>query len=201
MGPSCGGFTCNFAPFRLLSTIQDTRSASPSPNSGVSTPAATRRVGGGVGVTSATPLGLTLNCAAPAPSTDVPKSSESPVPPDARLSAVPASIVNAGGAPAFADTAAAGRATEITGAGTGWPFGPAARGGLAPVSGVPKSSAGDADKSAPCAMPASPGTTAPVAAADIAAAVTAGAFASVLVPAPVFVDGGVDEVELTSVVP
>src|SRR6266851_1918586 len=147
MGPSCGGFTCNFAPFRLLSTIQDTRSARPCPNSGVSTPAATFRVGSGVGVASATAVGLTLNCAAPmaAPSTDVPKSNESPVPPDARLSAALAlaSVVTAAtAAAAFADTAATGRATEIAGAGIGGPFGAPTPGGLAPVAGVAKSSVG-----------------------------------------------------------
>src|SRR5260221_621955 len=134
MGPSCGGFTCSFAPFRLLSTIQDTRSARPCPNSGVSTPAATFRAGGAV-VASATAVGLTPSCAAPAaePSTDVVDSTESPVPPDARLSAAPppASAVPAGAAAAaFADTSVAGRAAEITGAGTGGPLGPAGPGGL-----------------------------------------------------------------------
>src|SRR5258708_34876012 len=123
MGPSCGGFTCSFAPFRLLSTIQDTRSARPCPNSGVSTPAATFRAGGAV-VASATAVGLTPSCAAPAaePSTGVPDSTESPVPPDARLSAAPApaSAVPAGAAAAaFADTSGAG-----TGTSTGGPLGP-----------------------------------------------------------------------------
>src|SRR5258708_3619587 len=146
MGPSCGGFTCSFAPFRLLSTIQDTRSARPCPNSGVSTPAATFRVGGAV-VASATAVGLTPSCAAPAaePSTDVPDSSESPVPPDARLSAAPApaSAVPAGAAGAFADTSITGRATEITG--TGGPLGLAVPEDLAVVAGVADSLVGNAD--------------------------------------------------------
>src|SRR5882762_1523059 len=204
MGPSCGGFTCNFAPFRLLSTIQDTRSARPCPNSGVSTPAATFRVGGGVGAASATAVELTLNCAAPAASTDVPESSESPVPPDARLSAAPApaSVVAAGAAaPPFTDAATVPRGTEIAGAGIAGPFGAAAPGGLAPVTGVAESSFGDADESAACTMPASPGTVPPVAAADIAAAVSACALASVLAEAPVFVDGGVGGAVLPSAVP
>src|SRR6266446_6411543 len=199
MGPSCGGFTCSFAPFRLLSTIQDTRSARPCPNSGVSTPAATFRVGGAV-VASATAVGLTPSCAAPAaePSTDILDSSESPVPPDARLSAAPASAVPAGAAAAaFADTSVAGRAAEITGAGTGTstggPLGPAGPEDLAAVAGVADSFVGNADKSAPPAVPVSPGPTVPVVAADMAAAVTACAFASVLVEAPVLVDGFVDE--------
>src|SRR6266446_6975467 len=199
MGPSCGGFTCSFAPFRLLSTIQDTRSARPCPNSGVSTPAATFRAGGAV-VASATAVGLTPSCAAPAaePSTDVVDSSESPVPPDARLSAAPApaSAVPAGAAAAaFADTSVAGRAAEMTGAGTGTggPLGSAGPGDLAAVAGVADSFVGNAEKSAPPAVPVLPGPTVPVAAADMAAAVTACAFASVLVEAPVLVDGFVDE--------
>src|SRR5258708_6145800 len=118
MGPSCGGFTCSFAPFRLLSTIQDTRSARPCPNSGVSTPAATFRVGGAV-VASATAVGLPARFAAPA--------------------------------------------------------------------------AGTADNAPPPAVPVSPGPPVPVVAADMAAAVTSCAFASVLVGAPVLVDGFVDE--------
>src|SRR5712664_3578799 len=186
MGPSCGGFNCSFPPFRLLSTIQDTRSARPCPNSGVSTPAATFRAGGAV-VASATAVGLTPSCAAPAaePSTDVLDSSESPVPPDTRLSAAPApaSAVPAGAAAAaFADTSVAGG-----------PLGPAGPEDLAAVAGVADSFVGNADKSAPPAVPVSPGPTVPVVAADMAAAVTACAFASVLVEAPVLVDGFVDE--------
>jgi hypothetical protein len=80
-----------------------------------------------------------------------PESSESPVPPDARLSAALglASVVTAGAAAAaFAGTAATGRATEIAGTGTGGPFGAPATLATAPVAGVAKSSVGDDDKSA-----------------------------------------------------
>src|ERR1700733_6223022 len=79
MGPSCGGFTCNLAPFRLLSTIQDTRSDTPCANSGVSTPGETFRMG--VGVASVALVVLELNCAAPAvPSLEASGSEESPFP-------------------------------------------------------------------------------------------------------------------------
>src|SRR5271154_6681189 len=47
IGPSDGGLTCSLALPRLLSIINETRSATPCANSGVSTPAATFIVGGG----------------------------------------------------------------------------------------------------------------------------------------------------------
>src|SRR5260221_5229222 len=174
MGPSCGGFTCSFAPFRLLSTIQDTRSARPCPNSGVSTPAATFRAGGAV-VASATAVGLTPSCAAPAaaPSTDVVDSSELPGPSDARLSAAPApaSAVPAGAAAAaFADTSVAGRAAEITGAdtGTGGPLGPAVPEDFAAAAGSGRSTLGHAD-----ILPSPPVAGEPWAGSSVAAGTSA----------------------------
>src|SRR6202790_3332027 len=96
MGPSAGGLTCNLALVRLLSTISDTRSATPCPNSAVSTPAATFNVGGGDASVEALDVS---NCAAPAvPSLDVPEREKSG-PPRECLSAAPAP------APAEAETA------------------------------------------------------------------------------------------------
>jgi hypothetical protein len=97
MGPSAGGLTCNLALVKLLSIISDTRSATPCPNSAVSTPAATFNVGGGD--TSVAVLDVS-SCAAPAvPSFEAEiEESESP---RACLSAAPAP------APAEAETACA----------------------------------------------------------------------------------------------
>ena len=58
MGPSCGGFTCSFAPFKLLSTIHVTRSDRPCANSELSTLACTRNVGVGVASGVAPTAGL-----------------------------------------------------------------------------------------------------------------------------------------------
>src|SRR5579859_214468 len=78
MGPSAGGLTCNLALVRLLSTIKDTRSATPCPNSGVSTPGATFKVA--VEETSVEAEVPELkNCAAPTvPSFDVPDRLDAP---------------------------------------------------------------------------------------------------------------------------
>src|ERR1700733_6974164 len=65
MGPSCGGFTCTFALVKLLPTINDTRSARPCANSGVSTAGETFRVG--AAVASVPAVVLALNCATPSP--------------------------------------------------------------------------------------------------------------------------------------
>src|SRR5260370_952554 len=88
----------------------------------------------------------------------------------------------------------AGGAEKRTGRGSGGRLGPGGAEDLAAGAGVPAYSGGTRDKSAPPAVPVSPGPTVPVVAADdMAAAVTACAFASVLVEAPVLVDGFVDE--------
>src|SRR6202522_2033363 len=92
IGPSCGGFTCNLALLRLLSTIQDTRSARPSENSGVSTPAFTFTVTGGVGSAEPAAVADALNCAAPAEASlsgPVATGAASPVSAPARLSSTP----------------------------------------------------------------------------------------------------------------
>lgn len=95
MGPSAGGLTCNLALVRLLSIISDTRSATPCPNSAVSTPGETFNVGGGDASAAALDV---INCAAPAvPSFDIPVKEESAPLPRECLSAAPA--------PAEAETA------------------------------------------------------------------------------------------------
>src|SRR6267154_43684 len=188
MGPSCGGLTCNFAPFRLLPTIHDTRSAKPCPNSGVSIPAATFSVG--VGAASATAVVFTLNWAAPAAALpDVSNSGESPLPPDARGPALPKSAsASTAGALAAAFAAAAAPGAETAGADTGAPFERPAPRATPPMAGAVNASIGDDGESAAPAKLASIGA-APVAAAAMADAVTASAVASVLAEAPTFVAG------------
>src|ERR1700690_1076769 len=93
MGPSAGGLTCSLALVRLLSTIKETRSATPCPNSGESTPGATFKVA--VEEASVEAEGAELsNCAAPAaPSFDVPDKEKAVPLPCACRSAVPAPAV------------------------------------------------------------------------------------------------------------
>jgi trimeric autotransporter adhesin len=151
MGPSAGGLTCNLALVRLLSIISDTRSATPCPNSAVSTPAETFNVGGGDASAAALDV---INCAAPAaPSFDMPVKEESGPLPRECLSAAPASaeaetawaMDNA----AAARTAAAMVADEFFAAaataGAGAALDPKTPCGAALVSGVVKSSTGGED--------------------------------------------------------
>src|ERR1700689_1746506 len=173
MGPSCGGVTCNFAPFILLSTIHDTRSARPRPNSGVSPPAPTFNVG--VGLTSAAVVAVAVICAAPAMLfPDASDSKESSEPLSECLSAVPApapvrtagALMGAAGAAAATARASAARAS----AGTGAPFSPPESAATPPVAGVAKSSVVEEGESAAPAYPASLAATAPETAAASAAA-------------------------------
>jgi len=151
MGPSAGGLTCNLALVRLLSIISDTRSATPCPNSAVSTPAATFNVGGGAASVGALDVS---NCAAPAvPSFDVPVREESGPLPRKCLSAAPApaeaetawamdnAVAARTAAAMVTDECVAAAATAVAGAA----LDPKTPGGAAPVSGVVKSSAGGAD--------------------------------------------------------
>jgi hypothetical protein len=163
MGPSAGGLTCNLALVRLLSTIKDTRSATPCPNSAVSTPAATFNV---VDATSVDALEApeVINCAAPAvPSFEIPDREESVPLPCACLSAAPAlaeaEIACAMDAAVAAVTAVleadACAADAIATAGEA--FGPPTPGGAAPVSGAAKPSAmneGSEGALVPCVMAA-----------------------------------------------
>jgi len=164
MGPSAGGLTCNLALVRLLSIISDTRSATPCPNSAVSTPAETFNVGGGD--TSVAALDVS-NCAAPAvPSFDKPVREESGPLPGKCFSAAPApaeaETAWAMDKAVAARTAAAMDAGEWVAAaaiaGPGPAPEPKTPGGAAPVSGVAKSSAGGEDcvvgALVPCAMAA-----------------------------------------------
>ena len=166
MGPSCGGFTCNFAPFRLLPTIQDTRSARACPNSGVSTPAATFRVGVGVASVEAVALGPTP--AAPAIPFASVEVRESELPPCACLSdSTELASAAASSALAAALAAVAAAAGTLTGAGgsSNPPARPAGRAAAPTATGPAESSAcGSAD--APLETPAAP------AAAELAAAIT-----------------------------
>jgi hypothetical protein len=148
---------------RLLSTIKDTRSATPCPNSAVSTPAATFNV---VDETSVDAIEApeVINCAAPAlPSFEVLDIEESVPPPCACLSAAPAlaevEIACAMDAAVAALTAVleadACAADAIATAGEA--FGPPTPGGAAPVSGAAKPSAmneGSEGAPAPCVMAA-----------------------------------------------
>src|SRR5579863_2140179 len=148
MGPSCGGFTCNFAPFRLLSTIQDTWFAMPCPNSGVSTPAATFNVG--VAGASIDDVGFALACAAPAalpPAVSTAEAASAAL--RECLSAVP---MLASAAAACALATAAGVATAATSFGAASPAGAAAP-AAKPPAGVAASSFADVDASAASAAP------------------------------------------------
>src|ERR1700733_8810772 len=69
MGPSCGGLTCSFALLQLLSTMNETRSATLCGNSALPTSACTRRLGTGLASLEAL-AALEVNCcraAAPSP--------------------------------------------------------------------------------------------------------------------------------------
>jgi hypothetical protein len=135
--------TCNLALVRLLSSIKDTRSATPCPNSAVSTPAATFNV---VDETSVDGLEApeVINCATPAvPSLTVPDKEESVPLPCACLSAAPAlaeaEIACAMDAAVAAVTAvleADACAADAAIATAGEPFGPPTSGGAEPVSGA-----------------------------------------------------------------
>ena len=163
MGPSAGGLTCNLALVKLLSIISDTRSATPCPNSAVSTPAATFNVGGG---DTSVEVPDVSNCAAPAvPSFDVAEIEESespreclsaaPAPAEAEtacamdnaVAALTAAVRDAGECVAAAAIACVCAALD-----------PRTPCGAAPVSGVAKSSAGGEDcvvgAPVPCAMAA-----------------------------------------------
>ena len=180
MGPSAGGLTCNLALVRLLSIIIETRSATPCPNSAVSTPAGTFNVGGGDASVAALDV---INCAAPAvPSFDIPVREESAPLPGKCLSAAPApaepetawamdnAVAARTAAAMVADECAAAAATAVAG------VAPELKTpcGAAPVSGVAKSSAGGADcvvgALVPCAMAAAMRAcaAAPVSAGDAA---------------------------------
>lgn len=156
--------TCNLALVRLLSTIKETRSATPCPNSAVSTPAATFNV---VDETSVDALEEPedINCATPAvPSFEVPDKEESVLPPCACLSAAPAlaeaEIVCAKDAAVAAVTAvleADACAADAAIATAGEALGPPTPGGAAPVSGAAKPSAmneGSEGALVPCVMAA-----------------------------------------------
>jgi hypothetical protein len=153
MGPSAGGLTCNLALVRLPSIISDTRSATPCPNSAVSTPAETFNVVGGVASVRVLDV---INCAAPAvPSIDIPVREESGLLPRACLSAAPApaeaetacamdnAVAARTAAVMDADDCAEAAAAAIAGA-CAAPD-PRIPGAAAPVSGVAKSSAGGED--------------------------------------------------------
>src|SRR5258708_7379232 len=86
MGPSAGGLTCSLALVRLLSIINDTRSATPWPNSAVSTPAETLSVGIGAGSVE---LDVVNNAAPAVPSFETPIRDESGALPRECLSAAP----------------------------------------------------------------------------------------------------------------
>src|ERR1700722_13641693 len=173
MGPSCGGFTCNFAPFRLLSTIQDTWFAMPCPNSGVSTPAATFNVG--VAGASIDGVEFALNCAAPAALP--PPVSTAEAASAALRECLSAAPILASTAAACALAAAAGVTTAATSFGAASPAGPAAS-AARPPTGVVASSFADDD--VPAAMAAPEGAAAkPRALAAIAAVALGGAAASV----------------------
>lgn len=157
--------TCNLALVRLLSTIKETRSATPCPNSAVSTPAATFNV---VDETSVDALEApeVINCAAPAvPSFEIPDREESVPLPCACLSATPAlaeaeiacamdAAVAAVTAVLEADACAADAAITTAGEALGPPT---PGGAAAPASGAAKPSAmneGSEGALVPCVMAA-----------------------------------------------
>src|ERR1700730_15302974 len=86
MVPRAGGLTCSLAVFKLPSIMMPTWSATPCPNSALSTPADTLNVG--VGDESVTlELAELSSCAAAVPSLDAPGKKESDPPPRECLSA------------------------------------------------------------------------------------------------------------------
>ena len=141
MGPSVGGLTCSLALVRLLSTINDTRSATPCPNSGESTPGATFKVA--VEGASVEAEGPELShCAAPAvPSFDVPDKDKSAALPCVCRSVAPAlavaEIACATDAAVAAVTAElVARSADADAANAAKPCGPPTPGAAAPVSGA-----------------------------------------------------------------
>src|ERR1700719_2312695 len=164
MGPSAGGLTCNLALVRLLSTIKETRSATPCPNSAVSTPSATFNV---VDETSVDALEApeVSNSATPAvPSFEIPDKEESVPVPCACLSAAPAPAeaeiscaMDAAVAAVTAVLEADACAADAAIATAGEALGPPTPGGAAPVSGAAKPSAmneGSEGALVPCVMAA-----------------------------------------------